>query len=152
MNNVVLYLKIYYLCERDSWWFKKSTGTQPSCRGGHLLNYTLLGPSSSPVGKYRQGRGKISILGSFMKKDLPIQLLRTFLIPFTLEGAPSLPVSPLLRRGKVEKFEHRFLRWPALQFPLHRHALWCPSPIRGLFRVGYVPHVGDVGEGRGRMR
>ena len=53
---------------------KKSTGTQPSCRGGYLLNYTLLGPSSSPVGKYRQGRGKISILGSFMKKDLPIQL------------------------------------------------------------------------------
>ena len=25
---------------------KKSTGTQPSCRGGYLLNYTLLGPSS----------------------------------------------------------------------------------------------------------
>ena len=53
---------------------KKSTGTQPSCRGGYLLNYTLLDPSSSPVGKYRQGRGKISILGSFVKKDLPIQL------------------------------------------------------------------------------
>ena len=43
-----------------------------------------------------------------MKKDLPIQLLRTFLIPFTLEGTPSLPVSPLLRRGKVEKFETDF--------------------------------------------
>ena len=82
---------------------------QPSCRGGHLLNYTLFGPSSSPVGKYWQGKGKISILGSFMKKDLPIQLLRTFLIPFTLEGAPPLPVSPLLRGGKTKSCRNRQL-------------------------------------------
>ena len=74
MNNVVLYLKFTIFAIEIVGDSKKSTGTQPSCRGGYLLNYTLLGPSSSPVGKYRQGRGKISILGSFVKKDLPIQL------------------------------------------------------------------------------
>ena len=44
--------------------------------------------------------------------------------------------------GSVQP-RNRFLRWPALQLPLDRHALWCPSPIQGLFWVGWVPHVGD---------
>ena len=56
---------------------KKSTGTQPSCRGGYLLNYTLLGPMSRPSRLLQAGQGKDIYLG-FVHEERPTDTVTSF--------------------------------------------------------------------------